>query len=56
VLHLLAVSKDLSWFAHEHPTRRADGAFTMPMTFPPAASTRSTSTSRPRAHRSRSFR
>lgn len=33
-LHLLAVSKDLSWFAHEHPTRRADGAFTMPMTFP----------------------
>jgi hypothetical protein len=34
VLHLLAVSKDLSWFAHEHPTRRADGAFTMPMTFP----------------------
>jgi YHS domain-containing protein len=34
VLHLLAVSKDLSWFAHEHPTRRADGTFTMPMTFP----------------------
>lgn len=34
VLHLLAVSKDLSWFAHEHPTRRADGAFTMPITFP----------------------
>jgi hypothetical protein len=34
VLHLLAVSKDLSWFTHEHPTRRADGAFTMPMTFP----------------------
>ncbi len=34
VLHLLAVSDDLSWFAHEHPTRRADGAFTMPMTFP----------------------
>ncbi|GMV26732.1 MAG: hypothetical protein AMXMBFR58_27630 [Phycisphaerae bacterium] len=34
VLHLLAVSKDLSWFAHEHPTRRADGAFTMPMTLP----------------------
>lgn len=34
VLHLLAVSKDLSWFAHEHPTRRADGAFTIPMTFP----------------------
>lgn len=34
VLHLLVVSKDLSWFAHEHPTRRADGAFTMPMTFP----------------------
>jgi len=34
VLHLLAVSKDLSWFAHEHPTRKADGTFTMPMTFP----------------------
>lgn len=34
VLHLLAVSKDLSWFAHEHPTRRADGTFSMPMTFP----------------------
>ena len=34
VLHLLAVSKDLSWFAHEHPARRADGAFTMPMAFP----------------------
>ncbi len=34
VLHLLVVSKDLSWFTHEHPTRRADGAFTMPMTFP----------------------
>ncbi|MBN8644088.1 MAG: hypothetical protein J0L61_02475 [Planctomycetes bacterium] len=34
VLHLLVVSKDLSWFAHEHPTRRADGAFSMPMTFP----------------------
>lgn len=34
VLHLLVVSKDLAWFAHEHPTRRADGTFTMPMTFP----------------------
>ncbi|MBK9126249.1 MAG: hypothetical protein IPM13_00395 [Phycisphaerales bacterium] len=34
VLHLLVVSKDLSWFAHEHPTWRADGAFTMPVTFP----------------------
>ena len=33
-LHLLVVSKDLSWFSHEHPTRRADGTFTMPMTFP----------------------
>jgi YHS domain-containing protein len=33
-LHLLAVSTDLSWFTHEHPTRRADGAFTIPMTFP----------------------
>lgn len=34
VLHLLAVSKDLSWFTHEHPTRRPDGTFTIPMTFP----------------------
>lgn len=34
VLHLLVVSKDLSWFTHEHPTRRADGTFTMPVTFP----------------------
>ena len=33
-LHLLAVSKDLSWFAHEHPTRSADGTFTQPMTLP----------------------
>lgn len=33
-LHLLVVSKDLSWFAHEHPTRRADGMFVQPMTFP----------------------
>lgn len=34
VLHLLAVSKDLSWFAHEHPMRRADGMFNQPMNFP----------------------
>ncbi|MCL4211384.1 MAG: hypothetical protein KJZ68_12065, partial [Phycisphaerales bacterium] len=34
VLHLLVVSKDLSWFAHEHPARHADGSFTIPITFP----------------------
>jgi len=33
-LHLLMVSKDLSWFAHEHPTLQPDGTFTFTWTFP----------------------
>jgi YHS domain-containing protein len=33
-LHLLMVSKDLSWFAHEHPTLRSDGTFGLTWTFP----------------------
>ncbi|HVZ95219.1 MAG TPA: heavy metal-binding domain-containing protein [Phycisphaerales bacterium] len=33
-LHLLMVSKDLSWYAHEHPKLEADGTFTMKWTFP----------------------
>jgi len=34
LLHLLVVSKDLSWFAHEHPERRADGTFHVAFAFP----------------------
>lgn len=34
LLHLLVVSADLSWFAHEHPERRPDGTFAVPITFP----------------------
>lgn len=33
-LHLLMVSKDLSWYAHEHPTLQPDGTFTFTWTFP----------------------
>ncbi|MFO0895011.1 MAG: heavy metal-binding domain-containing protein [Phycisphaerales bacterium] len=33
-LHLLMVSKDLSWYAHEHPTLQPDGTFTFSWTFP----------------------
>jgi len=33
-LHLLMVSKDLSWYAHEHPALQADGTFTLTWTFP----------------------
>jgi hypothetical protein len=33
-LHLLIVSKDLSFFAHEHPTPQQDGTFTVAFTFP----------------------
>jgi hypothetical protein len=33
-LHLLMVSKDLSWYAHEHPVFQPDGTFTMAWTFP----------------------
>lgn len=35
-LHLLMVSKDLSWYAHEHPEIQADGTFTFTYTFPAA--------------------
>lgn len=35
-LHLLMVSKDLSWFAHEHPEVRKDGTFNLTFTFPAA--------------------
>jgi hypothetical protein len=35
-LHVLMVSKDLSWFAHEHPTLQPDGTFTFAYTFPQA--------------------
>lgn len=33
-LHLLLVSKDLSWFAHEHPELGADGTMKLDFTFP----------------------
>lgn len=33
-LHLLMVSKDLSWYAHEHPALRPDGTFDLTWTFP----------------------
>ena len=33
-LHLLMVSKDLSWYAHEHPVLQPDGTFTFTFTFP----------------------
>jgi YHS domain-containing protein len=33
-LHLLMVSKDLSWFAHEHPAPQSDGTFALTWTFP----------------------
>ena len=35
-LHLLMVSKDLSWYAHEHPELQPDGTFTFTYTFPQA--------------------
>ncbi|MFN0133018.1 MAG: heavy metal-binding domain-containing protein [Phycisphaerales bacterium] len=34
VLHLLVVSKDLSWFRHEHPVMQPDGTFTLAFAFP----------------------
>ncbi len=34
VLHLLMVSKDLSWFAHEHPVARGDGTLSLSFSFP----------------------
>jgi hypothetical protein len=34
VFHLLMASKDLSWFAHEHPVPQPDGSFTISQVFP----------------------
>jgi hypothetical protein len=36
ILHLLMVSKDLSWYAHEHPAVQKDGTFSLTFTFPQA--------------------
>lgn len=36
LLHLLMVSKDLAWYAHEHPEIQEDGTFTFTYTFPVA--------------------
>ncbi len=36
IMHLLIVSKDLSWYAHEHPERGKDGTFTLSFVFPSA--------------------
>lgn len=36
LLHLLMVSKDLAWYAHEHPEIQPDGTFTFTYTFPEA--------------------
>ena len=34
LIHLLVVSKDLSWFAHEHPEQQPDGTFIHNQIFP----------------------
>jgi heavy metal-binding protein len=34
LLHLLMVSDDLAWFAHEHPVLQRDGSFTLRTRFP----------------------
>ena len=34
IFHLILASKDLSWFAHEHPVPQADGSFTISQVFP----------------------
>ncbi len=34
VFHLIMASKDLSWFAHEHPVAQPDGSFTISQVFP----------------------
>lgn len=34
LVHLLMVSEDLSWFAHEHPEIQPDGTFVLPFAFP----------------------
>lgn len=46
-LHLLMASKDLSWFAHEHPDVAADGSFALDFTFPAAGEYRLYSDFRP---------
>ncbi len=33
-MHLMVMSKDLSWFVHEHPAPQPDGTFTIDQTFP----------------------
>lgn len=35
-MHVLAVSRDLSWFSHEHPELQKDGTFKLSLTFPSA--------------------
>lgn len=35
-LHLIVVSRDLSYFAHEHPERQPDGTYALDFTFPSA--------------------
>ncbi len=35
-LHLLMVSNDLSWFAHEHPEVKSDGSYELAFKFPKA--------------------
>lgn len=35
-LHLIVVSRDLSYFAHEHPERQTDGTYALDFTFPAA--------------------
>ncbi|MCH7849159.1 MAG: hypothetical protein IIB53_12435 [Planctomycetes bacterium] len=34
LLHLIMVSEDLSWFAHEHPQLQSNGTFSLASTFP----------------------
>jgi hypothetical protein len=38
LLHLLLVSNDLAWFAHEHPEIQSDGTFLLTFTFPAGGS------------------
>jgi hypothetical protein len=39
-LHLLMVTPDLAWFAHEHPDIQSDGTFALDFTFPHAGAFR----------------
>jgi hypothetical protein len=34
IFHLMFISKDFSWFIHEHPTQQPDGSFTITQVFP----------------------